>query len=123
MNGLVEIDDVDAVALGKDVGLHLRIPAFGLVTEVNAGLEQRLHHVVRRKSKSAIRHARTSNGVASSARFILNLTGFALSPAHQGQSARVLNKTRQGAGPPATIPAMARETNNPARLRDFLNLG
>ena len=41
---LVEIDDVDAVALGEDVIAHLRVPALLLVPEVNARLEQGLHH-------------------------------------------------------------------------------
>ena len=36
---LGEIDDVDAAALGEDESLHLRIPATGLVAEVNAGLQ------------------------------------------------------------------------------------
>ena len=39
--GLVEIDDVDAVSVPEEVGLHLRIPAPGLVTEVGTGLQQR----------------------------------------------------------------------------------
>ena len=40
---LVEIDDVDAVALAEDESLHLRVPAAGLVPEVDACLEQLLH--------------------------------------------------------------------------------
>src|SRR5690606_19018539 len=43
LRGAPEIDDVDAVALAEDVGLHLRVPPFGLVAEVNAGLQQVLH--------------------------------------------------------------------------------
>ena len=42
-NGLLQVDDVDAVALGEDVLGHLRVPAAGLVAEVNAGLQQLLH--------------------------------------------------------------------------------
>src|SRR5690606_7224858 len=38
-----EVDDVDAVALGEDVALHLRVPAPGLVPKVNATLEQLPH--------------------------------------------------------------------------------
>ena len=38
-DGLREIDDVDAVALVEDVTLHLRIPALGLVTEVQTGVK------------------------------------------------------------------------------------
>ena len=37
---LLEVDDVDAVALGEDEPAHLRVPAAGLVAEVDAGLEQ-----------------------------------------------------------------------------------
>ncbi len=40
---LLEVDDVDASALGEDVSAHLRIPAPGLVAEVNAGLQQFPH--------------------------------------------------------------------------------
>ena len=41
LNGrLLQIDDVDAVLLAEDVGLHLRVPPTGLVTEVDAGVEQ-----------------------------------------------------------------------------------
>ena len=37
---LVQVDDVDAIALGEDETLHLRVPATGLVSEVNSALEQ-----------------------------------------------------------------------------------
>ena len=40
---LLEVDDVDAAALGEDEALHLRIPAAGLVAEVDSGLQQVLH--------------------------------------------------------------------------------
>ena len=40
---LLKIDDVDSVALAEDVLLHLRIPALGLVPEVNAGFQKFLH--------------------------------------------------------------------------------
>src|SRR5208283_3007055 len=43
VEGLLEVDDVDAVALGEDVALHLRVPAAGLVPEVNAALQELLH--------------------------------------------------------------------------------
>ena len=39
-DGLLEVEDVDAVALTEDERLHLGVPATGLVTEVAAGLEQ-----------------------------------------------------------------------------------
>ena len=40
---LLQVDDVDAVALGEDESLHLRVPATGLVPEVDAALEQLAH--------------------------------------------------------------------------------
>src|SRR5439155_4709649 len=40
---LLQIDDVDAAALGEDEALHLRIPAAGLMTEVDSGLQELLH--------------------------------------------------------------------------------
>ena len=40
---LLQVDDVDAVALGEDEPLHLRVPATGLVPEVDAAVEQLLH--------------------------------------------------------------------------------
>ena len=47
LDGLGEVDDVDPVALGEDEGLHLRVPAAGLVAEVDAGFEQLPHGNVR----------------------------------------------------------------------------
>ena len=43
LDGLGQVDDVDPVALGEDEGLHLRVPAAGLVAEVDTGLEQLAH--------------------------------------------------------------------------------
>ena len=40
---LVQIDDVDAVAVGEDEPLHLRVPPAGLVSEVDARLQQLAH--------------------------------------------------------------------------------
>ena len=40
--GLLEVEDVDAVALAKDVRLHLGVPAAGLVTVVAACVEKGL---------------------------------------------------------------------------------
>ena len=40
---LPQVDDVDAVPFAEDVFLHLRVPALGLVAEVNARLQQILH--------------------------------------------------------------------------------
>src|SRR5699024_11518170 len=43
LQGLLQVDDVDAVALGEDEALHLRVPAPGLVPEVHAALEELAH--------------------------------------------------------------------------------
>src|SRR5262249_34999091 len=40
---LLEVDDVDPPALGEDEPLHLRIPAAGLVAEVDSGLQELTH--------------------------------------------------------------------------------
>jgi hypothetical protein len=40
---LGEIDDVDAAALGEDEAAHLRVPAPGLVAEVDTGFQQVAH--------------------------------------------------------------------------------
>src|SRR6202034_1681928 len=40
---LLQVDDVDAVALGEDEALHLRVPAPGLVPEVHAAFKQLAH--------------------------------------------------------------------------------
>jgi hypothetical protein len=39
----LKIDDVNAIALAKDVFLHLWVPAPYLVAEVNTGLQQLFH--------------------------------------------------------------------------------
>src|SRR5262249_51824742 len=43
VQGLLEIDDVDPIALSENESLHLRVPAPGLVAEVNAALQQLPH--------------------------------------------------------------------------------
>src|SRR3954453_9227531 len=40
---LLQVDDVDAVALSHDEALHLRVPATGLMPEVDAALEELAH--------------------------------------------------------------------------------
>src|SRR5690606_3915785 len=40
---LLQIDDVDAVAVGEDEPLHLGVPASGLMPEVRAAVKQLLH--------------------------------------------------------------------------------
>jgi hypothetical protein len=43
LQSLLQVDNVDTVTFAEDILLHLRIPALGLVPEVNAGFEQFLH--------------------------------------------------------------------------------
>ena len=43
LGGLGQVDDVDAAALGEDEALHLRVPAAGLVAEVDSGLQELTH--------------------------------------------------------------------------------
>ena len=43
LDGLGQVDDVDPVALGKDVAAHLGIPAPRLMAEVDTGLQQLAH--------------------------------------------------------------------------------
>ena len=40
---LLEVDDVDPAALGEDEPAHLRVPAAGLVAEMNSGLQKLSH--------------------------------------------------------------------------------
>ena len=42
-NGLLEVDDVDAVTFGEDETLHLRVPTTGLVPEVHARFQKLAH--------------------------------------------------------------------------------
>ena len=39
----LQVDDVDPVTGAEDIRLHLRVPATGLVSEVDTGLQQGLH--------------------------------------------------------------------------------
>ena len=43
LDGFLQINNVDAVALRIDIGSHFGVPAAGLVTEVDASFEQLLH--------------------------------------------------------------------------------
>jgi len=43
LNGLLQVDDVDRIALGEDVLRHLRVPATGLVAKMHARFKQLLH--------------------------------------------------------------------------------
>ena len=41
--GLLQVEDVDVATVAEDVGLHLGVPATGLMTEVRACIEQGLN--------------------------------------------------------------------------------
>jgi len=43
LEGLLEVDDVDAAALPEDESLHLRVPATGLMAEVHSGFQKLSH--------------------------------------------------------------------------------
>ena len=43
LHGLLQVDDIDPIALSEDVGSHLGVPPTGLVAEVYAGLQQLFH--------------------------------------------------------------------------------
>src|SRR5262249_21696999 len=49
LEGLVQVDDVDAVARAVDIAFHLRIPAARLVAEVDSRFEELFH---RQRSQS-----------------------------------------------------------------------
>ena len=42
-NSFLEVDDVDSIAFGEDIGFHFGIPAAGLMSEVDSAFEQLLH--------------------------------------------------------------------------------
>ena len=42
-DGLLQVDDVDTVALAVDILRHFRVPSAGLVTEVDTGLKKLFH--------------------------------------------------------------------------------
>ena len=43
LDGLLQVDDMNAVTLGEDVRLHTGIPLVGAVPKVHAALKQGLH--------------------------------------------------------------------------------
>src|ERR1019366_1218287 len=53
---LLQIDNVDPVALTNDELLHLGVPSLGLVPEVNACFEQLLHRDIRQSTSSVGLH-------------------------------------------------------------------
>src|SRR5215813_15444403 len=61
---LLQIDDVNPVALTEDVFLHLRIPALRLMPEVNTRFEQLLHGDVSQKTSYLVCIKRPSFNVS-----------------------------------------------------------
>ena len=53
LHGLLQVDDVDAVALGEDVLSHLGVPTTGLVTEVDTCFEKLFHRYDCHSKKSS----------------------------------------------------------------------
>ena len=43
LQGLLQVNDVDSIALAENVFLHLRVPTPRLVAEVNSSLQQLFH--------------------------------------------------------------------------------
>ncbi len=43
LHGLLQVNDMDAVARAENVGTHLGVPAPGLMPEVHAGFQHLLH--------------------------------------------------------------------------------
>ena len=54
--GLLQVDDVDAVAFDEDVPLHLGVPPANLVTEVRPCLQKQLHRYNATSSGHLFRH-------------------------------------------------------------------
>jgi len=97
-HGLLQVDDVDAVAGAEDVRLHLRVPALGLVAEVDAGLEQIPH---REQGGIGGLHRGFHDGVFGIAHLSLRLSG----PGHPGPGRHRLllrQQHRVGGAPGAT---------------------
>jgi hypothetical protein len=42
-DGFLQVNDIDSIARAEDVRLHLGVPALGLMTEMDTGLQQLLH--------------------------------------------------------------------------------
>jgi hypothetical protein len=60
---LLEIDDVDPVALAEDEGGHLRVPEAGLVSEMDARFQHLPHgHAGHRKTPCGVEPPRTPCG-------------------------------------------------------------
>src|SRR5579864_7067518 len=79
LQGLLQVDDVDPVPLAEDVRLHLRVPAPGLVAEMNAGLQQLLHgdFYQARSPSSALAPAQSAAGPINSVMGVMSVMGVA----------------------------------------------
>ncbi|GIX45275.1 MAG: hypothetical protein KatS3mg130_1683 [Candidatus Sumerlaea sp.] len=50
--GFLQVNNVDAVALGVNVGLHLRVPAATLVSEVHPSFQKLFHGYINHENDS-----------------------------------------------------------------------
>ena len=105
---LLQVDDVDAVALGEDEALHLRVPATGLVPEVDAALEQLLHGDDGHCSLSALRAA---EGRAVS---VVAGTGWCTALASCGATHPAVARRDRGGDCPAVIGGMRTREVDPS---------
>ena len=80
---------MDAVAFGEDVRLHLRIPALGLVSEVDACFEQRLQRYARWLSQNTRDVLHDSSTLHVELPRSSSRGGTEQTPAHPSQSERV----------------------------------
>ena len=81
LHGLLQVDDIDAVALGEDIGCHLGVPATGLVTEVHTCLQKLLHRYdCHRFVSSLIVLVGTSGALIRAANLVHRHTAVCLNP-------------------------------------------
>ena len=94
---LLQVDDVDAVALGEDEALHLRVPAPGLMPEVDTALEQLLHGDDGHAAHLSRAHARSATRFFAGSRLAVTPGAPSAEPAHERDRAAVLAKAARGA--------------------------
>src|SRR4029079_11290236 len=115
---LLQVDDVDAVALGHDEALHLGVPATGLVPEVNAALEELAHgddgHG-RSVPSVVVRAARAAEPIFSSSQ----ATGATYPGARRAPTQRAGTEGRRPRCAGARCGGRAREVNPYGLLRRF----
>ena len=114
---LLQVDDVDAVALGEDEALHLGVPAPGLVPEVDAALEELAHrddgHAVFLLVTASARRAggRGALGSSAPAGRPVRLVPAASAPA--STETFPWGRTERSAPPTATVCGHAKSARSP----------